>query len=261
MNSNFPSVLAIVIAFAAHAGCLSAAHAEPRDPREATDLKRIRTPQYPTNMDCSPLTSLFSSWADVDGSKRSEPHSGVDGGRLGDPILAPAPGVVIAVWKANWGWGEEGALMIAHSRADLGLTEGPNLYYSEFDHLRYAEIRSIEVGQRIERGQQLATVFRPGGKNQYLPEVHWEVWSIDDDAATRWSINRYGGKYWRNRTGRLIDPLYLLSLNGPLRHDGVVDIPPFERGRDYREFRGFTYILPCVERKSEQDNLPDGPRR
>ncbi len=108
------------------------------------------TPDYPLDRDCSPLTSLFSSWDDVDGTKRSEPHSGVDGGRLGDAILAPAPGVVIAVWRADWGWGLEGALMIRHSREDLGLTGGPDTYYSEFDHLRYDEIRNIRDRQTRE---------------------------------------------------------------------------------------------------------------
>jgi hypothetical protein len=49
----------------------------------------------------------------------------------------------------------------------------------------------------------------------------------------------------------LIDPLYMLSLNAPARTDGIVEIPVFEHGRDYRDFRGFTYILPCVERKNE----------
>ena len=99
------------------------------------DSRRL-TPDYPLDRDCSPLTSLFSSWDDVDGTKRDEPHSGVDGGRLGDAILAPAPGKIIAVWRANWGWGMEGALMIRHSKEDLGLTSGPDAYYSEFDHLR-----------------------------------------------------------------------------------------------------------------------------
>jgi murein DD-endopeptidase MepM/ murein hydrolase activator NlpD len=213
-----------------------------------------RTPQYPSNKDCSPLTSLYSSWADVDGTKRSGPHSGVDGGRLGDPVLAPAAGVVIAVWQANWGWGQEGALLIAHSRTDVGLQDGPAQYYSEFAHLRYDEIRSIAVGKQVKRGERLATVFRPGGKAKYLPEVHWEVWSIDDDTATRWAVNKFGGRYWRNKTGHLIDPLYMLSLNAPARTDGIVEIPVFEPGRDYR---GFTYILPCFARTGEEGGTQD----
>jgi hypothetical protein len=76
------------------------------------------TPRYPSNHSCSPLTSFYASWDDVDGTKREEPHSGLDGGRLGDPILSPGPGKVVAAWKANWGWGEEGAILIQHSREE-----------------------------------------------------------------------------------------------------------------------------------------------
>jgi len=215
---------------------------------EAEMEKAGLTPNYPADRSCSPLTSLYMSWIDVDGSRRDEQHSGVDGGRLRDPIFAPAPGVITAVWQANWGWGLEGALIIRHSRTDVGLQDGPEYYYSEFDHLRYAEIRSTAVGKRVERGEQLATVFRPGGKRRYLPEVHWEVWTVDDDSATTWSENKFGGQFWENETADLIDPLHMLSLNAPPSTDGSVDIPVFDPGRDYHEFRGFTYILPCPEK-------------
>jgi murein DD-endopeptidase MepM/ murein hydrolase activator NlpD len=204
-------------------------------------------PQYPTGYDCSPLTSLYASWIDVDGTRRDRPHSGVDGGRLGDPILAPANGEVIAVWKANWGWGEEGALLIRHTREDLGLDSGAPFYYSEFDHLKFEEIKQLAPGTRITRGQRLATVTTPGGKDIYLPEVHWEVWEVTDDRTTTWRQNRFNGRTWTNTTRRLIDPLYLLSLQSPPDDDGTVVIPIYDPGRDYSGFRGFTYILPCTK--------------
>jgi murein DD-endopeptidase MepM/ murein hydrolase activator NlpD len=206
-------------------------------------------PAYPEDYECSPLTSLYASWIDVDGSRRSERHSGVDGGRLGDAILAPAAGIIKAAWKANWGWGEEGALLIRHSREDLGLRNGPRYYYSELDHLSYADVEAFTPGDSITRGQRLATVTTPGGKARYLPEVHWEVWEIDDDQATQWGLNKHGAQYWTNPTGRLIDPLYMLSRNVPPDDAGKVAIPVFDGGRDYRKFRGFTYILPCIKRR------------
>jgi murein DD-endopeptidase MepM/ murein hydrolase activator NlpD len=205
-------------------------------------------PRYPPTYECSPLTSLYASWDDVDGSKRDKPHSGVDGGRLKEPILAPARGVVAAVWQANWGWGQEAALLIRHSREDLTLNNGSKYYYSEFDHLKYEDIRSLAKGTTVERGERLAEVFRPGGKRRYLPEVHWEVWEIEDDTATRWSTNRFGGRYWTNKTGHLIDPLYMLSLNAPVGEDGSVDIPVYDPDEDYGGFRGFSYILPCHQK-------------
>jgi murein DD-endopeptidase MepM/ murein hydrolase activator NlpD len=209
------------------------------------------TPVYPPDMECSPLTSLYASWVDVDGSRRDEPHSGVDGGRLRDPILAPGPGTVRAVWKADWGWGREGALLILHTREELGLQDGPAFYYSEFDHLTYREASTFKIGQRIARGEPLAHVSRPGGKERYLEEVHWEVWEVDDDAALKWRRNDRGTKFWTNSTARLIDPLYMLSRQNPPHEDGTVVIIPYVKGEDYQNFKGFTYILPCQSRSAK----------
>src|SRR5579862_3608606 len=125
-------------------------------------------PQYPAGFTCSPLTSLYASWIDVDGTRRTEPHSGVDGGRLGDSILAPGPGTIRAVWQADWGWGSEGALLIKHVPHQLNLPDHATLYYTEFDHLRYADISDLKVGQSVSRGETLADVFRPGGNGEYL---------------------------------------------------------------------------------------------
>jgi murein DD-endopeptidase MepM/ murein hydrolase activator NlpD len=206
-------------------------------------------PRFPTGVGCSPLTSLYASWIDVDGTRRSEPHSGVDGGRLGDPILAPGPGVVRAVWRANWGWGEEGALLIKHLPNELHLHTQAQFYYSEFDHLKYSELREVKSGQAIERGDTLAHVYRPGGNPEYLPEVHWEVWEIGGKDKLRWARNRFDGPYWINDSARLIDPLYLLSRDGPLKASGGVVLTPYQQGADYTHFRGFTYILPCHSKR------------
>lgn len=206
------------------------------------------TPRYPSRSSCSPLTSLYASWDDVDGTRRDEPHSGVDGGRLGEAIVAPAPGVVVAVWQANWGWGEEHALLLKHTNVDLKIGGDKNLiYYSEFDHLSLNESLSLKTGQRVARGQRLATVSRPGGKEEYLPEVHWEVWESVSNFKLVWDRNKFGGRYWIDWSARLVDPLYMLSLNNPPRADLNVDVHPYSPSDDYSNFRGFTYILPCVE--------------
>lgn len=203
-------------------------------------------PRYPSSKSCSPLTSLYASWDDVDGTRREEPHSGVDGGRLGDPILSPAPGHVVALWRANWGWGEEQALLIEHTKKELNLSGRQDLvYFSEFDHLNLKEPLNFSPGESIARGQPLATVFRPGGRSEYLPEVHWEVWEGTAGSRITWKRNKFGGRYWTDPTARLVDPLYLLSLNEPPRDDLNVDIHPYDPDRDYSQFSGFTYILPC----------------
>jgi murein DD-endopeptidase MepM/ murein hydrolase activator NlpD len=245
-----------ILAFAAALMVNQSVHAVDAQAQEAHFSKGIDIektgliPRYPDNSSCSPLTSYYASWDDVDGTKRDEAHSGVDGGRLGDAIRSPAAGVVRAVWRANWGWGEEGALLIRHSRQDLGLDGGPEYYYSEFDHLQYDEIRSISDGSQVARGEQLATVSRPGGKEKYLPEVHWEVWEIANDAITTWGLNKFKGRYWTNKTGHLIDPLYMLARNLPPSEDGSVDIIPYDGEESLGTLKGFTYILPCPPKKA-----------
>jgi murein DD-endopeptidase MepM/ murein hydrolase activator NlpD len=202
-------------------------------------------PSYPTDYACPPLTSLYASWVDVDGTRRKERHSGVDGGRLGDPILAPAPAKVRRAWVADWGEGHEGAVLLLHTRGDLNLTDGPKFYYSEFDHLKYNDVANLREGQRIERGERIGYVFRPGGKNIYLPEVHLEVYEVDDDEALEWRVNARGTEFFINPKSRLIDPLYLLSLDvRPNVHLGA-PIQPFDMKRDYSGFKGFTYFLEC----------------
>lgn len=206
-------------------------------------------PLYPQGLGCSPLTSLYASWIDVDGSRRDERHSGVDGGRLGEPILAPGPGIVRAVWVADWGWGDEGALLVRHSARELNLDDGVEHYYSAFYHLDRDELKGYAEGQRIERGQVLAHVYRPGGRRAYLAEVHWEVYEVRNDNALKWHENRLERAYWTNRTARLIDPLYMLSRAPGTLQGSSVAIVPFRRGADYRGYRGFTYILPCAKGK------------
>lgn len=100
-------LLATVLAAAYSAAVLPASGTETFARQKGYDISKTGlTPRYPSNSSCSPLTSFYASWDDVDGTRRDEPHSGVDGGRLGDPILSPAPGHVVALWQANWGWGK-----------------------------------------------------------------------------------------------------------------------------------------------------------
>ena len=168
--------------------------------------------RYPKEFECPKLTSFYASWVDVDGTRRDEIHTGVDGGDLGDWILAPASGTIGAVWETNWRWGLEGALLIIHDNDDVNLDDDPPHYFSEFDHLDYDEIKGLRVGDRVQRGQRLARVFRPGGRTEYLPEVHWEVWEAQSKNLT-WTTNERGSKVWRSPRATLIDPLYMLAID------------------------------------------------
>lgn len=125
-----------------------------------TGLYRI----YPRGYSCSRLTSLYASMIDVDGSRRDRPHSGVDGGSLGDAIFAPADGTVKATWLANWGWGEEGALIIRHSRKDLNLRTGPPIIIQ--DSITFDTAMSFISKKRISgsNGDRKSGRSTPGRK-------------------------------------------------------------------------------------------------
>lgn len=205
------------------------------------------TPVYPEEYDCSPLTSLYASWLDIDGTKRDERHSGVDGGRLGEWILAPASGTVRAAWRSNWQWGWEGSLLISHTREEINLEGGAPIYYSAFDHLTFDEIKHFKTGQKISRGQRLARVARPGGNPDFGPEVHWEVWEVWADRLT-WKKNKYNAPVWHNKSASLIDPLYMLGLNRPNRKSLNAQITPYDDCKDYKDCVGYTYILPCKKK-------------
>jgi hypothetical protein len=71
------------------------------------------------------------------------------------------------------------------------------------------------------------------------------VWEADAAAHLMWRTNKFGGRYWLIQSARLVDPLYMLSLNGVVHDDLNVDITPYQPNVDYSNFIGFTYILPC----------------
>jgi hypothetical protein len=210
-------------------------------------------PVYPDGVPVPRLTSLYGSWTDVDGSMRDEAHSGVDGGDLGDMILSPARATVVASWIADWGWGEEGALLLLHTRSDLNLSRGAPFYYSAFYHLNADDVAGLREGDVVERGQVFARVWRPGGKRRYLPEVHWEVYEVDDPDVLYWITNEQGYPAWDNDTSELIDPLYLMRPARPTGGRLEVPIVPFDAERKGTPYSGFTYILaPSADRKAKR---------
>lgn len=202
----------------------------------------------PSGWRCSPVTSLFGSLIDVDGKSRDIRHEGIDAGRLGEAVLAPADATVIALWETDNCCGKEYNLLLLHTRDDVNLHDGPPYYYSEFDHLDGDDVADLEVGDRIRRGQRIARVSRPGGDERYLAEVHWEVYRVrrHSDHALTWTTNDQYAPMWLNLNARLVDPLTLLSKQRRPSASGAVELPVYVEGRDYRNFKGFTYILPCA---------------
>jgi len=202
-------------------------------------------PRFPAGYVCPPITSYFGSMLDVDGTLREAAHKGIDLGNWGDAILAPADGMVVAAWATDVGYGPEWNLLMSHSAADMGLA-GSGAFYSEFDHLG-ADAAGLQAGQRVRRGEKLATVRVPGGVRAYIAETHWETLRLPmvDLAQTYWADNglEQGFLTWFNPAATLANPLALMALHQTDRK--AAKIIAFDPMVDYSGFAGFTYPLLC----------------
>ncbi len=210
----------------------------------------VPRPVYPDTHTCSRITSLYGSWMDLDGTRREERHVGIDVGEFGDTVLAPAAGVVTAIWETDHGWGKDWNVLIGHSAADLDMPDPGIAYYSEFDHLQFGDIEHLLVGNTVMRGEEIGVVRHPGGNQQFRPEVHWEVYEV---ATARrhdlvWKVDGNGNEFWWNGSADLIDPLFLMSRGQAEPVDGKVDIVPFDSDVEPSRYRGFTYPILCKER-------------
>lgn len=203
-------------------------------------------PLYPKDVLCSGVTSPFGDPADLDGSLREAPHAGIDLGDAGDVVIAPADGLVLAVWEVRHPWGRDWNLLLAHNPADLGLPASAVVYLTEFDHLQRRDMAGIAVGDRLRRGDRIGIVGHPGDNPQFRAEVHMEVYEVpaaSRDAFT-WHEND-GFRYWLNPAAELMDPLRLMASDGAADGERGVPVTPFHSDRDYSRFKGFTYPLLC----------------
>lgn len=206
------------------------------------------TPVYPENLVCGPITSLFGSMIDLDLSRRSVPHVGIDSGNLGDVVIGPADGIIKAIWRVEHEWGDDWNVLIIHAPADLNLPESPFVYYTEFDHLQIADTAHLKTGNLLRRGDRIGVVRHPGNNARFRAEVHMEVYEVpaDKQNETVWRSD-LGFRYWQNPSAKLIDPLIMLAQHQNEIANGKVDIVLFQPDGDYRNFKGFTYPLSCPE--------------
>ena len=166
---------------------------------------------------------------------------------FGDTVLAPASGVILAIWSNDTGLGPESSLLIEHSSKDLDLADAQVSHLSEFNHLSMGDISHLQKGDRIERGQPIGIVRYPGGNPQFTAEVHWEVYEIVTTqlSQTSWSVPNSKSTSWWNEAAILIDPLYLLSQGQEDLETKQIHIEPFRTKSD-KEYSGFTYHLRCA---------------
>ena len=105
----------------------------------------------------------------------------------------------------------------------------------------------LRAGQRVRRGEKLATVRVPGGVAAYIAETHWETYRLPagDLAQTYWADNglERGFLTWFNPAATLANPLDLMALHQAGRK--AAEITAFDPMQDYSAFTGFTYPLLC----------------
>ncbi len=94
-------------------------------------------------------------------------HEGIDiSGEIGDPILAPAPGVVAESQHSRL-WGN--LLRIDHGRDEQGR-------YLQTLYLHLTE-RWVEANERVERGQQIGTMGITGASAGNPTHLHFVVYA------------------------------------------------------------------------------------
>lgn len=203
-------------------------------------------PVYPDGMKCGEITSGFGDVFDLDGSRRDVLHEGIDLGNLGDTVIAPGDGTVLAIWAVRHSWGTDWNLLISHTPEDLNLIEPGSFYVSEFDHLQIRDMSQLRPGDRLAAGQVIGRVRHPGDNSGFAPEVHLELYRLPDAA---WSTTEWrkadGYRYWWNDAAELIDPLWLLTRENSAEARALGRIHFFTSGPNAAKIAGFFYPLLC----------------
>lgn len=123
---------------------------------------------------------------------KSNPHKGVDlgwndnyGGQYNTPVYAINDGVVMYVDKTTGNNNAGNYIWIKHEFNDYAL-------WSRYCHLK-DNSTLVKIGQKVIRGQQIATM---GGTFGYAVHLHFEMWKTPKN----WSFN------WNDRMKYLVNP-------------------------------------------------------
>ncbi len=137
------------------------------------------------------ITEPYMSTASPYYSK-SNPHKGVDlgwndnyGGQYNTPVYAINDGVVMYVDKTTGNMNAGNYIWIKHEFNDYVL-------WSRYCHLK-DNSTLVKIGQKVIRGQQIATM---GGTYGYAVHLHFEMWKTPKN----WSFN------WNDRMKYLVNP-------------------------------------------------------
>lgn len=149
-------------------------------------------------------------------------HEGIDiSGRIGDPILAPAPGVV-SMSQHSWLWGN----MV---KIDHGQDEHGHPVQTMYLHLTD---RLVDVKEHVRRGQQIGTMGITGASAGNPTHLHFVVYAGPpaEFSAADQPVNPH--LYWADGAG-------IITC-----YDDARRIPE-------RPLR-FTYPVPCRATNSDQ---------
>ena len=123
---------------------------------------------------------------------KSNPHKGVDlgwndnyGGQYNTPVYAINDGTVMYVDKTTGNNNAGNYIWIKHEFNDYAL-------WSRYCHLK-DNSTLVKIGQKVIRGQQIATM---GGTYGYAVHLHFEMWKTPKN----WSFN------WNDRMKYLVNP-------------------------------------------------------
>ncbi|MCB1774832.1 MAG: M23 family metallopeptidase [Gammaproteobacteria bacterium] len=150
------------------------------------DADPVRADGGPNVMPPNAPSILNGHWADYDG------HPGIDViGDVGLPVLAPADGVVTASFLEP---------MYGHN---IVIRHGHDADGAEIQtRLVHLDSRLVEEGERVRRGQQVATLGRTGVLAGGIPHLHFEVQRrLPQSHRLFETVNPH--RYWVNGPGHV----------------------------------------------------------
>ena len=121
---------------------------------------------------------------------------------LGDPVYAVADGRVFLAQEGGPGWGN--IILVLHAYEENGVRKYVQSYYAHVDQIL------VEPKQKVQRGEQIATVGTAGGK--YWAHLHFEM---------REFTTPFVGPGYRDDTTGWINPTAFIASHRGASEDDV----------------------------------------
>lgn len=108
------------------------------------------------------IKSDFNDLRDINGNMRGHRHKGIDiVASVGHPVLAPASGRIKKLDRTK-----DGLIL------EIWYSVGYDTIITSYLHLNSV---SVEIGNFVKRGQQIATVGKTGSTSGGVPHLHFSV--------------------------------------------------------------------------------------